>query len=153
MPYEDSFLAWDYPGIGRNMCFLCIQAFLFFALTLAIDFQLLQKLAYLCKGKRSVQPSEPQQPPLGGVYANYPREMSLSVWLFAPLSLYRLGGLVVKASASRAEGPGFESRLRRDFSGSSRTSDSKTGTPVPSLPGAWRYRVSTGTGRPGVSIL
>ena len=29
----------------------------------------------------------------------------------------RLGGLVVKASASRAEGPGFESRLRRDFFG------------------------------------
>ena len=29
----------------------------------------------------------------------------------------RLVGLVVKASASRAEGPGFESRLRRDFSG------------------------------------
>ena len=31
----------------------------------------------------------------------------------------RLGGLVVKASASRAEDPGFKSRLRRDFSGSS----------------------------------
>ena len=30
----------------------------------------------------------------------------------------RLVGLVVKASASRAEGPGFESRLRRDFFGS-----------------------------------
>ena len=29
----------------------------------------------------------------------------------------RLVGLVVKASASRAEGPGFESRLRRDFLG------------------------------------
>ena len=29
----------------------------------------------------------------------------------------RLVGLVVKASASRVEGPGFESRLRRDFSG------------------------------------
>ena len=29
----------------------------------------------------------------------------------------RLVGLVVKASASRAEGPGFESRLRRDFFG------------------------------------
>ena len=27
-----------------------------------------------------------------------------------------LVGLVVKASASRAEGPGFKSRLRRDFS-------------------------------------
>ena len=30
---------------------------------------------------------------------------------------HRLVGLVVKASASRAEDPGFESRLRRDFSG------------------------------------
>ena len=58
-----------------------------------------------------------------------------------------------KASASRAEDPGFESRLRRDFSGSSHTSDLKIGTPVATLPGAWRYRVSTGTGRPGVSIL
>ena len=29
----------------------------------------------------------------------------------------RLVGLVVKASASRAEDPGFESRFRRDFSG------------------------------------
>ena len=29
----------------------------------------------------------------------------------------RLVGLVVKASALRAEGPGFESRLRRDFFG------------------------------------
>ena len=26
-------------------------------------------------------------------------------------------------------------------------------TPVATLPGAWRYRVSAGTGRPGVSIL
>ena len=37
--------------------------------------------------------------------------------------------------------------------GSSHTSDLKTGTPVATLPGAWRYRVSTGTGWPGVSIL
>ena len=35
----------------------------------------------------------------------------------------RLGGLVVKASASREEDPGFESHLRRDFSGSSHTSN------------------------------
>ena len=65
----------------------------------------------------------------------------------------RLGGLVDKASASGAEDPGFESRLRWDFSGSSHTSDLKIGTPVTTLPGAWHYRVSTGTGRPGVSIL
>ena len=65
----------------------------------------------------------------------------------------RLVGLVVKASASRAEDPGFEFCLRRDFSGSSHTSDLKIGTPVATLPGAWCYRVSAGTGWPGVSIL
>ena len=41
---------------------------------------------------------------------------------------------------------GFDPRLRcGDFSGSSHTSDFKNGT--------WCYRVSTGTGWPGVSIL
>ena len=59
---------------------------------------------------------------------------------------------MVKASASRAEDPGFESRLRRDFSESSYINDLKFGTPVATLPGAWRYRVSAGTGWPGVSI-
>ena len=60
---------------------------------------------------------------------------------------------MVKASASRAEDQGFESRLRRDFSGSRHTRDLKIGTPVATLPGAWSYRVSAGTGQPGVSIL
>ena len=32
-------------------------------------------------------------------------------------ALYRLAGLVVKASASRAEDLGFESRMHRDFFG------------------------------------
>ena len=62
----------------------------------------------------------------------------------------RLAGLVVKAPASGAEDPGFESRLRQDFSGSSHTSDFKIDTPEAILPGTW---VSVGTGRPGVSIL
>ena len=69
------------------------------------------------------------------------------------LSSDRLAGLVVKVPASRAEDPGFESRLRRDFSWSSHTSDFKIGTPVATLSGAWRYKVGAGTGRPGVSIL
>ena len=42
-----------------------------------------------------------------------------------------LVGLVVKAPSSRAEGPGFESRLRRDFSASSHTSDLKIGSGYP----------------------
>ena len=57
-----------------------------------------------------------------------------------------------KASVSGAEDPRFESRDRL-FSGSSHTRDFKIGTPVATLPGVWRYRVSAGTGRPGVSIL
>ena len=65
----------------------------------------------------------------------------------------RLAGLVVKASALGAEDPGFESRLRRNFSGSSHTSDLEIRTPVATLPGAWHYRVSAGTGRLGVSIV
>ena len=39
------------------------------------------------------------------------------------------------------------------FSGSSHTSDLKIGTSVATLPGAWCYRLSAGTGWPGVSIL
>ena len=66
---------------------------------------------------------------------------------------HRLVGLVVKAPAPGAEHPGFESRLRRDFSGSSHTSDLKIDTPVATLSGAWRCRVSAGTDRLGVSIL
>ena len=53
-----------------------------------------------------------------------------------------LVGLVVKASGSRAEDPGFDSRLQRDFSG---VSDSKIVTPVATVPVAWRYRVNAGT--------
>ena len=51
-------------------------------------------------------------------------------------------------------GPGFVSYwCRRDFIRSSHTSNFKFGTPVATLPGAWRYRVSAGTGWPSVSIL
>ena len=61
---------------------------------------------------------------------------------------------MVKASTSTVVDLGFDSRLHRgDFSGPSHTSDLKIGTPVATLPGAWRYRVSDGTGWPGVNIL
>ena len=67
-----------------------------------------------------------------------------------------LVGLVDMASTSRAEDPGFESRLSRDFSGVESYQWLKTikvGTPVDTLPGAWRYRVSAGAGLTSVSIL
>ena len=59
-----------------------------------------------------------------------------------------------QASASRAAGLGSVSGFRSGpFSGSSRCSDFKIGTPVATLPGAWRYRVSAGTVWPGASTL
>ena len=58
---------------------------------------------------------------------------------------YRLVGLVVKTQ-------GWNSACAGIFSGSSHTSDLKIGTPVATLPGAWRYSVSAGSGWPGVSI-
>ena len=64
-----------------------------------------------------------------------------------------LTGLVVKAPASGPEDPGFESRLRQDFSRSSHTNDLKIGAPVATLPGTWHYRVSAETGQSGVGIL
>ena len=49
--------------------------------------------------------------------------------------------------------PGSNPACDGIFPGSSHTSDSKIDTPVPTLPGAWRYKVSAGTDWPGVSIL
>ena len=49
--------------------------------------------------------------------------------------------------------PGSNPACAGILSGSSHISDLKIGTPVATLPGAWRDRVSAGTGRPGVSIL
>ena len=66
--------------------------------------------------------------------------------------MHRLVGLVVKVSAIESR----RSRVRacaEIFPGSSHTSDFKIGTPVATLPGAWCYRVSAGTGWPGVSVL
>ena len=45
--------------------------------------------------------------------------------------------------------PGSNLACAGIFSRSSHTSDLKIGTPVATLPGAWRYRVSAGTGWPG----
>ena len=65
----------------------------------------------------------------------------------------RLLGLVVRRPPRGRKIPGSNPACAGIFSGSSHTSDLKIGTPVATLPGAWRYRVSTGTGRPDVSIL
>ena len=77
-----------------------------------------------------------------------------AAWKSMPVIVYCLAGLVVKASASRAENLGFDSRLHHgDFFRSCHTSGLKIGTPVAALSGSWHYRVSSGTGWPDVSIL
>ena len=65
----------------------------------------------------------------------------------------RLVGLVVRRSPRERKIPGSNPACDGIFSGSSHTSDLNIGTPVATLPGAWRYRVSAGSGRPGVSRL
>ena len=64
-----------------------------------------------------------------------------------------LVGLVVRRPPRERKVPGSNPACGRIFSGSSHTSDLNTGTPVATVPGAWRYRVSAGTGWLGVSIL
>ena len=70
------------------------------------------------------------------------------------LSIYGDGllGLAVKVSAPGAEDPEFDSHF---FPGQVTPciSDLITGPPLATLPGAWRYRVSAGTGWLGVCIL
>ena len=65
----------------------------------------------------------------------------------------RLAGLVVRRPSRERKIPGSNPACTGIFSGSSHTGDLKIGTPVATLPGAWRYRINTVTGRPGVSIL
>ena len=54
---------------------------------------------------------------LGSLNGRVCSETCLQSTRLGLLETYRLVGLVVKASALRAEGPGFESRLRWDFFG------------------------------------
>ena len=71
----------------------------------------------------------------------------------ASVSQHRLVGLVVRRPPRERKVPGSNPACAGIFSGSSHTSDLNIGTPVATLPGAWRDRVNAGTGWPGVSIL
>ena len=71
----------------------------------------------------------------------------------ATLTGDRLVGLVVRRPPWERKIPGLNPAWAWIFSGSSHTSDLKIGTPVATLPGAWHYRVTAGTGWPSVSIL
>ena len=73
--------------------------------------------------------------------------------LFIFPSGYCFVGLVVRRPPREHKISGSNPTCAGIFSGSSHTSDLKIGTPVATLPGTWHYRVSTGSGRPGVSIL
>ena len=65
----------------------------------------------------------------------------------------RLVGLVFNVRLESGRSGVQFSLVAWDFSGSSHTSDLKIDTPLATLPGTWRYRVSAGTGWHGVSIL
>ena len=124
---------------------LLILLFLLLSLSLSILLFLLLSLSKGTAGKGSCSPlrpaprfvawssiihiSSPSPPFMGNQNDCHLTNESLNV--------DRLAGLMVKASASRAEDPEFEFRLRRDFSRLSHTTDLKIGTPVATLPVAW----------------
>ena len=60
---------------------------------------------------------------------------------------------MVKAPGLERKIPGSNPASAGIFPGSSHTSDLEIGIPVRALSGAWRYRVSAGTGWPGVSEM
>ena len=79
--------------------------------------------------------------------------LCLSISLF-PLSPFLLPLLWLRRLPQELKIPGSNPTCGRIFWGrSSHTSDLKIGTPVATLPGAWCYRVSAGTGWPSVSVL
>ena len=75
----------------------------------------------------------------------------LLLWMPHPFTLpprWPCGyGVRLESGRSRVRIP-----LAPEFLGGRHTSDVETGTQVTTLPGAWRYRVSAGTSRPGVNI-
>ena len=85
----------------------------------------------------------------------FPLSLSISVSVFVFFSVFVTASLAkwLRRPPQERKVPGSNPACSGIFPGSSHTSDFKIGTPVATLPGAWRYRVSTGTGRPSVSIL
>ena len=78
---------------------------------------------------------------------------AMATWQkFSPT--HHLVGQVVKAYASKAADLGSIPAFAVDlFTGRVMPETIKIGTPGATLPGVWRYRVSPGTGRTGVSTL
>ena len=68
------------------------------------------------------------------------------------LSVGKSACMWLRRPPSQWKPPGSNPACDGIFPGSSHINDFKIGTSVVSLPGAWRYRVSAGTGWPGVSI-
>ena len=97
--------------------------------------------------KKKKKNGEPQR------YSWGTQKKKKNVRCFLSPLLDRLVGLVVRRLPRERKVPGSNPACAGIFLGTSHTSDLNIGTPVATLPGAWRYRVSAGTGRPGVSLL
>ena len=128
MIWPDSLSEWLVEGAGLQQVFCCLTS------------STARALFYY--------ESDKTQLPFGpGAALSVSRCVSVSQAACVPL-VYRLLGLVVKVTALETKRLGFDSRFRHGcFPGPViQTSDLKMGTPVAALPGAWRYRVSVGTG-------
>ena len=103
--------------------------------------KVLTSFLVLCVGRRSGCVVCGQEGVPGGV---------LSVFFLTVPPLWSSGkGVSLESGRSRVRLP----LALRFFPGRFIPVTLKNGTPVATLPGAWRCRVSAGTGRPGVSLL
>ena len=101
------------------------------------------------KCARILTPARCLAPPVLGQIRldNSPGKSPLNLVNSSPWAMTTWLALWSRHPTLRKEEPGFNSHLRHgDYSGTSHTSDLKIDTPVAILPGAWRYRVSVGTG-------
>ena len=74
---------------------------------------------------------------------------NVALHMLLTVNVHRLVGLVVRRPPRERKIPGANPACAGIFSGSSHTCDLKIGTPVATLPGAWRYTKGSALGLVG----
>lgn len=52
LKFQENYLAWEYPGIGRSVIFLTVEGFLYFGIVVLVEMGVFRRIQYLLKGRR-----------------------------------------------------------------------------------------------------
>ncbi|XP_071813575.1 phospholipid-transporting ATPase ABCA3-like isoform X2 [Apostichopus japonicus] len=58
LKFQENYLAWEYPGIGRSVVFLFAEGFIYFGIVLLVEMGVFRKMKYLWKGRKNKKPSQ-----------------------------------------------------------------------------------------------